>query len=160
MIRRKSTWLLVAAGVACVGCSRLDESRQLGTLRSLGHATTVQGITVSVKTKWRDDRVWYLISMEPEVSVRKLLETHANDRGAARGRQLVPYALAIELQDADGFTIESIPVTKADVIDELGKGYTLMGSRPLSAGSFKSVSRWSPIVSWGWREDVERPDKP
>ena len=123
-----------------------------GKLKDWGTKAVDGGIRLNVRTKWRDGKLFYLASMSPADSVRAFFGHRVVSPPAKpHPGELVPYALAVLLEDGDGFEIDSIPVRLPDLTEEWArKSYTLRGSTPLAIDEYRSIRAWNALITMGW----------
>jgi hypothetical protein len=153
---------VVTLAMCASGCSVGEQGSGLDQLRNLGtkRLGTMQG---SVQTKWRDGNVLYLVTLDPVDSVRAIYAHRVEPKGqkGLHSGRLVPYTLGVQLLDRDGFVVSSLPIQHDDLVEQWGKGYYLVrGSRPVSESSYRSVSSWTAVISYGWELPPESEAKP
>jgi hypothetical protein len=143
---------ILAAIMASTACSRIDLANPDGKLRDWGTKSVDGGIRLNVRTKWREGKLLYLATLEPVDSVRALFAHRVTPEGMAKpdSAEIVPWALALELVDADGFKVDSIAIRVTDLSENWGsKTFDLRGASPVTLSAYKSISSWHPVIAMG-----------
>jgi hypothetical protein len=131
----------VVYGIFSLRNSGLSERKDWASIE----APTLDRATFNIATMWRDDKLNFILSVEPYTApIREAREKSSqNTRNAA--------SFILKFQDAGDFTVRSAEVnlkSMGQTIGETGEIVRLHyeGFSPLSSGGYRRITKWN--IAW------------